>query len=132
MKLIDGDLDTFEIPIDAYHAKAEFSGMAGNASAQVQGVSVAAKMSGGEQPEPRITITLEAFPEALLLTWLAASMKEHVEVKLLALQGDLLASVTNPATGEVSPLLIAKKQIEIAGTAKPDQKPAAKKRKGKR
>ena len=134
-KLQRGELDAFEIPIDAYHAKASFHGLAGNATAQVDGVKAAAKMSSGDEPKPLLTLTFEAFPDAALLTWLAASVKEHVEVELLALQGDLLdevrASVTNPATGKISPLAIAKRQIEIAGTAKAEKKPA-KKRKGRR
>ena len=37
-KLQRGELDAFEIPIDAYHAKASFHGLAGNATAQVDGV----------------------------------------------------------------------------------------------
>jgi hypothetical protein len=122
-KLMRGDLDTFEIPIDAFHAKASFSGTKGNAKVQVQGVSAAAKMSGGEEPEPRITITLEAFPDATMLSWLAASIKEYVDVELLALQGELPAM-------EPAPPAKPKRQVEIPGTAKPEKKTA--KKRGKR
>ena len=134
LKLMSGDLDTFEIPITAYFAKAAFSGTKGNAEVQVQGVSAAAKMSGGEEPKPLITITLEAFPEAALLSWLAASIKEHVEVELMALQGDLLEAARNAVKSlqedgmSVSVTVGAKKrQLEVPGTAKPEKK-AGKKR----
>ena len=78
---------------------------------------------------------MEAFPEALLLTWLAASMKEHVEVNLMALQGDLLDAVKDfresMPEGMSAILKAGKKQVEIPGTGK-SEKTAAKKRKGKR
>jgi hypothetical protein len=135
-KLQRGELDAFEIPIDAYHAKASFSGTAGNAAAQVDGVSAAAKMSGGDDPTPLLVLTFEAFPEAALLTWLAASVKEHVDVELLALQGDLLdavadfkASIPEGITATIS--VGGKKQVEIPGTGKAEKNPA-KKRKGRR
>ena len=118
--LINGVLDTFEVPIDAFHAKASFSGTKGNAEVEVQGVSAAAKMSGGEEPEPRITITLEAFPDSSLLSWLAASIKEYVDVELKALQGEF------PAIAEPPPAK-PKRQVEIPGTAKPEKKVAKKK-----
>ena len=123
-KLQRGELDAFEIPIDAFHAKASFSGMAGNASAQVDGVAATAKMSGGDDPVPMLALVFEAFPEAALLTWLAASVKENVEVKLLALQGELPA--VEPSKPEKS-----KRQVEIPGTAKPEKKAVVKK-KGRR
>ena len=119
-----GVLDTFDVPIDAFHAKASFSGTKGNAEVQVQGVSATAKMSGGEEPEPRITITLEAFPDASLLSWLAASIKEYVDVELKALQGEL------PAIAEPPPAK-PKRQVEIPGTTKLEKK-AEKKGKGRR
>ena len=125
-KLMAGDLDTFEIPIDAFHAKAAFSGTKGNAEEQVQGVSAAAKMSGGEDPKPRITVTLEAFPEPALLSWLAASIKEHVEVELLALQGELAAMGMGDDIVPPPPPAKPKRQVEIPGTAKPEKKPAKK------
>jgi|GEM_PF-3397996 hypothetical protein len=81
-KLVNGELDEFTIPIGAYVAKATFIGMSGNASAEVYGVSAAAKMSGGY--EPALSLTFEASPEVALLTWLAASVKGYVEVELLA------------------------------------------------
>jgi hypothetical protein len=135
-KLQRGELDAFEIPIDAYHAKASFHGLAGNATAQVDGVSAAAKMSSGDEPRPMLALTFEAFPDAALLTWLAASVKEHVEVELLALQGDLLETATSPA-GFSSPGIKTTtvpieypRQTEIPGAGK--AKRPAKKRKGRR
>ena len=135
-KLQRGELDAFEIPIDAYHAKASFHGLSGNATAQVDGVKAAAKMSSGDEPRPLLTLTFEAFPDAALLTWLAASVKEHVDVELLALQGDLLdavadfkASIPKGTTATIS--VGGKKQVEIPGTGKAEKKPA-KKRKGRR
>ena len=130
-KLQRGELDAFEIKIDAYHAKASFSGLAGNATAQVDGVSAAAKMSGGEDPKPRITITLEAFPDATLLSWLAASVKEHVDVELLALQGELLDPGTTPGVVTTTMRIEQERQVAIPGTAKGEKK-TAKKRKGRR
>ena len=137
--LINGVLDTFDVPIDAFHAKASFSGTKGNAEVQVQGVSAAAKMSGGEEPEPRITITLEAFPTDVLLTWLASSLKEYVDVELLALQGDLLEKARNAVaslqeSGMTASVTVGgkKRQLEVPGTAKPEKKAAAKKGKGRR
>ena len=136
--LINGVLDTFDVPIDAFHAKASFSGTKGNAEVQVQGVSAAAKMSGGEEPEPRITITLEAFPTDVLLTWLASSLKEYVDVELLALQGDLLEKARNAVaslqeSGMTASVTVGgkKRQLEVPGTAKPEKK-AAKRGKGRR
>ena len=138
-KLQRGELDAFEIPINAFHAKASFSGMAGNASAQVDGVAATAKMSGGEDPTPMLALTFEAFPEAALLTWLAASVKENVEVELLALQGDLLEKARNAVAslqeGGMSASVTVggkKRQLEVPGTAKPEKKAAAKKGKGRR
>ena len=135
-KLQRGELDAFEIPIDAYHAKASFHGLAGNATAQVDGVKAAAKMSSGDEPRPMLALTFEAFPDAALLTWLAASVKEHVEVELLALQGDLLdavndfrASIPEGTTATIS--VGGKKQVEIPGTGKSEKK-SVKKRKGRR
>jgi len=140
-KLQRGELDAFEIPIDAYHAKASFHGLAGNATAQVDGVKAAAKMSSGDEPKPLLTLTFEAFPDAALLTWLAASVKEHVEVELLALQGDLLEDAADrfraavgglKASGMTAAIGVGgEKQVEIEGTGKAEKKPA-KKRKGRR
>ena len=132
--LMGGMLDTFKVPIDAFHAKASFSGTKGNAEVQIQGVSAEAKMSGGEEPEPRITITMEAFPDASLLSWLAASLKEYVDVKLLALQGDLLEKARNAVAslqegGMTASVTVGgkKRQLEVPGTAKPEKKAAKKK-----
>ena len=90
-KLQRGELDAFAVPIDAYVARGTFRGLAGNATAEVYGVSAAAKMSGGEDPEPLLTLTFEAGPDVTLLTWLAANVKEIIDVELLRLQRDLLA-----------------------------------------
>ena len=131
-KLQRGELDAFEIPINAFHAKASFSGMAGNASAQVDGVAATAKMSGGEDPTPMLALTFEAFPEAALLTWLAASVKENVEVELLATQAELpLDPGTTPGVKTTSHRIEYERQIQVPGTAKPEKK-AAKKGKGRR
>jgi len=117
-KLQMGELGAFEIPIDAYHAKASFHGLAGNATAQVDGIKAAAKMSSGDEPRPMISLFFEAFPDAALLTWLAASIKEHVEVELLALQGDLLGDVTSPAEGGSQDELLDGEKIDWESTRK--------------
>lgn len=134
-KLQRGELDAFEIPIDAYHAKASFHGLAGNATAQVDGVSAAAKMSSGDEPRPMLALTFESFPDAALLTWLAASVKEHVEVELLALQGDLPLDANDPGTSPgvktTTHRFEYQRQVEIPGAEKPKKK-LAKKRKGRR
>lgn len=65
--LTEGALKKFEIPIDAYHAKASFAGMAGNAEADVDGVSAAitTKKGKGDDAEDtyELTIGFEAFPK---------------------------------------------------------------------
>ena len=97
-KLVNGELDEFTIPLDAYVAKAKFIGLSGNASADVYGVSAAAKVSRGHESEPVLSLTFEASPEVDLLTWLAASVKGYVEVELLAIQGSLRDAVAGLGT----------------------------------
>jgi hypothetical protein len=88
----NGDLDSCEIAIDAYHAKASFQGLAGNTSADVDGIKAVATVKAGkeegEQSED-VTFTFEAFPEAKLLTFIAASLKEWIECDFKRTQLDL-------------------------------------------
>jgi hypothetical protein len=80
--MIHGDIDKVEIPIDAYHAKTTVSGLGGNAEMFVDGVSATATVkSGGEDKEPsyEVVFIFEAYPDAKLLTFMAAALKEHIE-----------------------------------------------------
>jgi hypothetical protein len=88
-----GVLEKFTQPIDAYVGKITLTGGAGTATAEVFGLAAVASMSGGEMPEPLMALTFEAFPEAKLLTFLAASIKEFIDVELLASQTEIGAAV---------------------------------------
>jgi len=92
-------------------------------------------MSSGDEPRPMLGLTFESFPDAALLTWLAASVKEHVEVELLALQGDLPLDANDPGTSPgvktTTHRIEYPRQVEIPGAEKPKKK-LAKKRKGRR
>jgi hypothetical protein len=85
-----GSLDKFKVPIDAYAANMKLAGSFGNAEAQVFGVAAEASMSSGDEPQPMLAITLEAHPEPKLLSFMAASMKEWIDIELLGLQQEVL------------------------------------------
>lgn len=96
--LVGGDIDKVEIPIDAYHAKATLSGMGGNAEVAVDGISAAAvvKQSGEDQQTEEVTLVFEAFPEAKLLTFLAASVKEHIDCTFMRSQLTIEKALADP------------------------------------
>jgi hypothetical protein len=80
--MIAGDVDKCELPIDAYHAKAELAGLGGTASVFVDGISATASVKQGKEDEPQheeVAFVFEAFPDAKLLTFLAATLKEYVD-----------------------------------------------------
>lgn len=86
-KLQSRDLNSFDLPINAYHAKMEASGLRGNATAEVDGVCAVAAVVGQEEKEhEELTLTFEAPCEAALLTFIGSSLKETVEVSLKASQ----------------------------------------------
>lgn len=83
------DLSKFEMEIDNYFAKATFSGTSGNADADVAGILAVAEVVGQDEKEhEEVKLTFEAFPTAKLLTWIASSLKEWVEVDMAAMQGE--------------------------------------------
>jgi len=81
------DLRRVEIPIDGYHAKVVLSGISGSAETEVEGVTATACVVGAEDQETeKVTFVFEAFPEAKLLTFLAASLKGAVACEFLVSQ----------------------------------------------
>lgn len=89
-KLQSRDLNSFDLPINAYHAKMEVSGLRGNADTEVDGVCAVAAVVGHEEKEhEELTLTFEAPCEATLLTFIGMSLKETVEVSLKSCQLEL-------------------------------------------
>jgi hypothetical protein len=86
MMMHGGTLDKFKLPIDAYAANMNLAGSCGNATSIVFGVAAEASMASGEEPKPMLALTFEAHPDAKLLSFVAASMKEWVDVELQGLQ----------------------------------------------
>lgn len=83
-------LNKGEIPLDGYHGKAEFSGLLGNAEANIDGIVAKATIAGTEDNEhEEITFEFEAPCEAKLLTFIGLSLKEHIDVDLKRLQLEL-------------------------------------------
>ena len=83
-------LRKFDQTIDFYFAKAALGSTFGNADADVAGISAVAAVVGKDEDEhEEITLTFEAFPTAKLLTWIAASLKEWVDVEMVASQREL-------------------------------------------
>lgn len=86
--MVSGQLSKFSMPLDVVTFKAVFD-CNGTAEATLEGVAATAKMSGGEEPEPLLALEFEAFPEAKLLTWLAASLKAECDVDLAPVQTEI-------------------------------------------
>jgi hypothetical protein len=83
-------LRKFDLPIDYYFALAALESTSGNADADVAGISAVAAVVGKDEDEhEEITLTFEAFPTAKMLTWIAASLKEWVDVEMVASQREL-------------------------------------------
>jgi hypothetical protein len=81
--LLRRDLSKFDFPIDAYHAKACFAGVGGNAEVDVDGILASATVVGKDESEhEEITYTFEAFPDGKLLTFLASALKEWIDCDL--------------------------------------------------
>jgi hypothetical protein len=78
----------FSMTIDAYHAKADLSGMGGNAEiVDAEGVSATAAVKGRDDKEhEELTLVFEAFPDAKLLTFLAANVGGGIDCNFKALQ----------------------------------------------
>jgi hypothetical protein len=86
-------LKSFDLLINAYHAKLEFDGASGSTSGEVCGVSAAAAVIGREEDEhEELTLTFEAHIEAKLLSFIGASLKEFVDVDLKAIQLEAFTS----------------------------------------
>lgn len=85
--LVDRFVKTFSMPIDAYHAKAEIVGVGNAEIADCSGIAATAAVKGKEDDErEEITFVFEAFPDAKLVTFLAASLGCEVECSFKALQ----------------------------------------------
>lgn len=78
----------FSMAIDAYHAKADLSGAGGIAEiANAEGVSATAAVKGRDDKEhEELTLVFEAFPDARLLTFLAANIGGGIDCDFKALQ----------------------------------------------
>jgi hypothetical protein len=76
-------LNKGEIPINAYHARAEFTGSMGNSIADIDGLVAKAYVVGNEDQEhEEITFDFEAPCSAGLLVFFGLSLKEHIVVDL--------------------------------------------------
>ena len=88
--MVNGDVDKFSADIAAYHAKALLQGTGGNAEFQADGISATAttKAGKGEDDEPTywLTLTFEAFPDAKLLSFPSADLKEYIDCDFKRLQ----------------------------------------------
>jgi hypothetical protein len=83
-------LNKGEIPINAYHAKAEFSGSRGSATAEIDGLVVKAAVVGNEDQEhEEITFEFEAPCEASLLVFFGLSLKEYIDCDVKRTQQEL-------------------------------------------
>lgn len=83
-------LNRFEIPIDAYHAKASLHAEGGNVEVDVDGITATAAIVGADDKErEEITYLFEAFPDAKLLTFLASSLREHIDCELVRSQTEM-------------------------------------------
>lgn len=83
-------LKSFDLLINAYHAKMSVDGGMGIAHGEVVGVSASASVVGKEEDEhEELTLTFEANIEAKLLSFIGASLKEIVDVELKAIQLEL-------------------------------------------
>jgi hypothetical protein len=97
--LVKGDIDSVEIPIDAYHAKAMLSGLGGNAEMQVDGVCATAVVKAvgkDEGQREEVTFVFEAYPHAPLLTFLAAALKEHIDCEFKRSQLTIAQTMQDP------------------------------------
>jgi hypothetical protein len=83
-------LNKGEILIDAFHAKAEFVGSRGTATADIDGLVAKAAVVGNEDQEhEEITFDFEAPCEAGLLVFFGLSLKEFIDVDIKGTQQEL-------------------------------------------
>jgi len=81
------DMKKIVLPIDAYHAKATLTGNGTAEIADCAGVTATAAVKGRDESEhEEITFVFEAFPDAKLVTFLAASLGCGVDCTFAALQ----------------------------------------------
>jgi hypothetical protein len=82
------DVKKFVCQMDAYHAKVELGGTGGNAEiADCEGVSATASVKGKKDNErEELTLVFEAYPDAKLVTFLAASLGCEISCSFKALQ----------------------------------------------
>ena len=86
------------IPIDAYHAKTELSGVGNAEILDCEGVQATAAVKGKDDKEhEELTLVFEAFPDAKLVTFLAASLGCEIacSFKALQLENQCLTSTTS-------------------------------------
>lgn len=84
------NLNKGEIPINGYHAKAKFHGMAGTATAEIDGLVASAVVTGKEDKEyEEITFNFEAPCEGKLLTFFGLSISEFIECDIQRMQQEL-------------------------------------------
>jgi hypothetical protein len=81
------DLDKCEIAIDAYHCKLSMTGAAGNVETDASGIKSKAEIKKTKEAQrEEVTLSFEAYPTSVLMSFLAASLKEHVDCSFSALQ----------------------------------------------
>lgn len=86
------DIKKCVIPIDAYHAKAELSGTGNAEILDCEGVQATAAVKGKDDKEhEELTLVFEAFPDARLVTFLAASLGCEITCSFKALQLEISA-----------------------------------------
>lgn len=84
------DLKKLVLPIDGYHAKVELAGVGNAEIADCTGVTATAAVKGSDDKEHEdLTLVFEAFPDAALVTFLAASLGCGVDCNFFALQMEL-------------------------------------------
>jgi hypothetical protein len=87
LMMVDRDIKKCVIPIDAYHAKVEIAGVGTAGIADCEGVSATATIKGKDDNEhEELTLVFEAFPDAKLVTFLAASLGRQIDCSFKALQ----------------------------------------------
>ena len=119
-------LNRFEIPIDAYHAKASFHGRGGNVDVDVDGITATAAVVGSEENEhEEVSYLFEAFPDAKLLTFLASSLKEHIDCELKRTQVQMHFGVVDKDKKSKAGEKDKSKQMSLADKGKTGEKDTA-------
>jgi len=100
-------LNKGEIPINAYHAKAEFTGSRGTATADIDGLVAKAAVVGNEDQEhEEITFDFEAPCESSLLVFFGLSLKEFIDIDLKRSQQEIAFGAPNASGVRTATVLI--------------------------